>query len=525
MRNKKTSKQIGLFIFATALLSFQGCVQASSTTLAENGWTSTGDVNASYIASKGHYDNTSLGHESDSAYSVESFHVLKNIKDGKYYLRAYTQSSGGQSVAEIFTRNCGGADSHTAIPKTEGNTDHWTIVESQQIQVSGGNCTIGVSSKGNAGQWLLADNFELLPQPQPGVPPTAMHVGGDITYRNLTYSVGGKWADEKGNEKDVLSILQDNAFNLARIRIYNKPGTPVDLNGKSYRLQEGFQDLNDAVKTAKAAKDHGMTLFLSLHYSDFWTNPAQQAVPKDWEGLKGAALQKALYNFTYKVMTTLKANNVTPEYISIGNEINDGVAGVTRGEEYYQLLQKGYEAVKAVSPETKVVIHLTVPNQQFYEGWIDDARKYGLNYDLIGASMYPFWTNMSIGEMANFVNHIAKYSDKHVMICEVGYPWTLKTQFGAADIQSLIVANNLDPDGPENYGATPEGQLKYMKEYFRAMYNTGVVEGISYWDPIAIDVKGAGWVVGETSAVEDTSFFDYQTPHRALESLKAFYSY
>lgn len=53
--------------------------------------------------------------------------------------------------------------------------------------------------------------------------PTAMHVGGDITYRNLTYSVGGKWADEKGNEKDVLSILQDNAFNLARIRIYNKP--------------------------------------------------------------------------------------------------------------------------------------------------------------------------------------------------------------------------------------------------------------------------------------------------------------
>ncbi|MEI7100748.1 glycosyl hydrolase 53 family protein, partial [Klebsiella pneumoniae] len=80
---------------------------------------------------------------------------------------------------------------------------------------------------------------------------------------------------------------------------------------------------------------------------------------------------------------------------------------------------------------------------------------------------------------------------------------------GAADIQSLIVANNLDPDGPENYGATPEGQLKYMKEYFRAMYNTGVVEGISYWDPIAIDVKGAGWVVGETSAVEDTSFFDY----------------
>ncbi|BDO01672.1 hypothetical protein KAM622c_12590 [Klebsiella quasipneumoniae subsp. quasipneumoniae] len=234
------------------------------------------------------------------------------------------------------------------------------------------------------------------------------------------------------------------------------PGTPVDLNGKSYRLQEGFQAENDGNKTAKAAKDQDNAFNLALHYSDFWTNPPVDLNGKSYRLQEGFPLQKALYNFTYKVMTTLKALFLSPEYISIGNEINDGVAGVTRGEEYYQLLQKGYEAVKAVSPETKVVIHLTVPNQQFYEGWIDDARKYGLNYDLIGllqkpfwtkkavspetkvvihltvpnqqfyegwiddarkyglnydligASMYPFWTNMSIGEMANFVNHIAK---------------------------------------------------------------------------------------------------------------------
>ncbi|BDO01674.1 hypothetical protein [Klebsiella quasipneumoniae] len=98
MRNKKTSKQIGLFIFATARFSFQWCYLHVLITLKHISWKLGCDVNASYIASKGHYDNTSLGHKSDSAYSVESFRVLKNIKDGKYYLRAYTQSSGGQSV-------------------------------------------------------------------------------------------------------------------------------------------------------------------------------------------------------------------------------------------------------------------------------------------------------------------------------------------------------------------------------------------------------------------------------------------
>lgn len=525
MSYKMSPRKIAYLALSAVLIGAQGCAQTSSTSVSDIGWTSVGNTEASYVSQKGHTTGQSIGHKYSGDYTVETFKTLNNIKDGEYILRAYVQSSGGQKVAEIFTQNCGAEDSVTAIPTTQGNSDYWTILESQAITVKGGNCTIGVKSQGSDSQWLLADDFELLPKPQPGKAPTSMFVGGDVTSRNLIYSVGGKWADQNGQEKDILKILQDNAFNLARIRIYNKPGASVELDGKSYRVQQGYQDLDDAINTAKASKEHGMTLFVSLHYSDFWTNPALQTVPVDWKNLSGEGLQKALYDYTYDVMKSFKDNGVTPEFISIGNEINDGMAGVTRGEEYYKLLQKGYDAVKAVSPETKVVIHLTVPNNEFYEQWIDDAKKYSLNYDLIGASMYPFWTNMTISEMSEFVKHIAKYSGKNVMICEVGYPWTLENQFGADDLPSLIVANNLDPDGPENYGATPEGQLKYMKEYFRTMYNTGVVEGISYWDPIAIDVKGAGWVVGENSAVEDTSFFDYQTPHRALKSIESFYSY
>lgn len=520
---KKNSQRVALL--SCVVLASQGCAIASSPSLSELGWTSIGDVNASYVSSPGHYDNTRLEHRFNGKYSVETLRTLTDVKEGEYILRAYVQSSGGQEVAQIFTKDCGGSDSYTAIPQTDGHSNYWTMIESQPISVIGGNCTIGFKSQGDANQWLVADDFELLPAPVAGKPPTSMHVGGDVTYRNLVYSVGGAWADQEGVQKDVLSILQDNAFNLARIRIYNRPGAPVDVSGTTYRVQDGYQDLNDAVKTAKAAKAHDMALFVSLHYSDFWTNPALQTVPSDWVGLEGKDLEQALYDYTYNVMTTMKNNGVTPDYISIGNEINDAVAGVPRGEDYYKLLEKGYEAVKAVSPTTKVVIHLTVPNKDFYDQWMDDAKMYGLNYDLMGASMYPFWTNMSIGEMTDFVSHVAQYSGKHVMICEVGYPWTLETQFGKDDIASLIVANKLDPDGPENYGATPEGQLKYMKEYFRAMYNTGVVDGISYWDPIAIDVKGAGWVQGETSAVEDTSFFNYQTPHRVLKSIKAFNNY
>ena len=352
-----------------------------------------------------------------------------------------------------------------------------------------------------------------------------MRVGGDITYRRMTMAFGGRWANSAGQEMDVLDILAAKGFDLARIRIYNQPGNVVNYNGTNYRLQSGWQDLDDAVENSKAAKARGMRLFISLHYSDFWTNPAIQRVPNAWTNYSQSQLEQAAYDFTYQVMTALKNAGVTPEYISLGNEINNAIMDVSVSSSpanYYALLKKGYQAVKAVSPSTQVIVHLTNPDQIVYTSWINGANQYGLQYDVMGISLYPFWTNMSISQMADFARWAANQSGKLVMVCEVGYPWTLQTQH-AGEV-TMIVAKGLDPDGPEKYGATPEGQLRYMREYFRAMYNTGKVVGIAYWDPIWIDLDGHanGWVVGGDVEVEDTTFFDYQDPHRALSSLDAF---
>ncbi|MFI5915710.1 glycosyl hydrolase 53 family protein [Dactylosporangium sp. NPDC051541] len=86
--------------------------------------------------------------------------------------------------------------------------------------------------------------------------------------------------------------------------------------------------------------------------------------------------------------------------------------------------------------------------------------------------------------------------------------------------------NGLDADGLENYGATPDGQLRYMREYLRAMAATGNVAAVSYWDPIWIDLSNGadanGWVVGGDNSVEDTTFFGYGNPHREQPGLAAF---
>ncbi len=231
----------------------------------------------------------------------------------------------------------------------------------------------------------------------------------------------------------------------------------MTVDGERYQLQPGWQDINDAVANAKDAKARGMQVLLSFHYSDFWTNPALQIRPEDWAGFSQSRLEQAIYDFTAASVQKMKNAGVTPEYVSIGNEINNALADVDRWTtpaQYFALLQSASKAVKDTSPASKTVIHLTTPGRDLYQGWIDDAKTYGLDYDIMGVSLYPFWTDMSIASLANFASWVGTASGKPVMAMETGYPFTLEPN-GASET-TLIEGNSLDPDGPRTT-APPRG--------------------------------------------------------------------
>ncbi|WP_281396542.1 glycosyl hydrolase 53 family protein [Thermocatellispora tengchongensis] len=483
------------------------------------GWTNIGTSGAAFTQTTNpRSGSTNLAHHANASWSVNTVQTLTGLTAGTYTLTAWIKNW-GVSSAGLQAYGCGDTSQSIDLPVSSS----WVQV-SLAVSVRSASCTVGIWSNSNTSS-VVADDFSftrITPGSGGNLP-----VGGDVTYRRMTAAMGGTWANSSGKQQDVLDILAAKGFNLARIRIYNQPGNPVNVDGTDYKLQPGWQDLNDAVQNAKDAKARGMKTFISLHYSDFWTNPGLQKRPAAWVGYNQSQLESATYSFTANVLNTLIRNGVTPDFVSIGNEINDVVMDVSRissPANYYGLLKKASDAVRAASPKSKIVIHLTTPDKTLYTNWINGAVTHGLSYDLMGISLYPFWTNMSIASLANFATWAAAASGKQVLVCEVGYPWTLSAQ-GAGE-QTLIQGNGLDADGPENYGASTSGQLRYMQEYIRAMYNTGRVAGISYWDPILIDFgTGAdpnGWVVGGDVAVEDTTFFDYNTPHRALSSLSAF---
>jgi hypothetical protein len=187
-----------------------------------------------------------------------------------------------------------------------------------------------------------------------------------------------------------------------------------------------------------------------------------------------------VYNHTYEVLDTLKQCGVTPEWAQIGNEIRGGMLWPEGSSSNWtnlgQLLNKGYDAAKAVDSSIKVVIHLEGGNENTKFRWFfDNAETQGVRYDIIGLSYYPYWIspsgvfkdyNLSINDLGNNMNDMAARYGKGVMVVEVG---GLDTQ--AQDTYNMLVAvirKTLAVPGAKGLGVIywePEGERNWTGGY------------------------------------------------------------
>jgi arabinogalactan endo-1,4-beta-galactosidase len=341
-------------------------------------------------------------------------------------------------------------------------------------------------------------------------------LGGDITFRRQLAGLGVKFFDEAGVESEVLDTLRTKGVNFVRIRIYNDPGSPDHY--PSSQLALGYQDLTDATINAREAANRGMKFLISFHYSDSWTNPGTQYKPYRWENLSLVELTTAVYDYTYAAMRALDVQGTSPEIVSLGNETNTGMIWPegrigSAGEnfvQFAQLFNAGARAVRDVFPAAKVAVHLANPEQR-PDRWLAWASSNGLNYDVVGLTLYPFWSSMQIGAMKTLAEQIARTSGKEVLALEMGFPWSRVRESG---YPTLIASNRLNPQGTETFGVSPEGQERYLRSFFQQMHEVRGFLGAIYWDPIWIDKPQL------PSNVGDTALFDWSA--RPLPALNAF---
>lgn len=254
---------------------------------------------------------------------------------------------------------------------------------------------------------------------QPPDQGTAVYAkGADVSWLTEMESAGRKFYSSLGEEMECMALLKELGFNSIRLRVWVNPS-------------DGWCNKQDLLLKAIRAKELGMRIMVDFHYSDVWADPAHQTKPEAWSSISFSELKTAVAAHTKEVLTLLKDNNVFPEWVQVGNETGDGMlwedgrASVNM-EQYAALNNAGYDAVKAVFSDAKVIVHLQEGNNRNLYRWLfDGLKQYGGKWDVIGMSLYPTvdnWQSMITDCVNNMKEMITRYGSE-VMICEVGMSW------------------------------------------------------------------------------------------------------
>lgn len=249
---------------------------------------------------------------------------------------------------------------------------------------------------------------------------TAFAKGADIGWLPQMEATGFKFFDNNGKETDCLQLLKDLGMNSIRLRVWINP---------SDDKASGHCSKEETIAMALRAQKMGFRIMINFHYSDSWADPAKQFKPKAWEKHSFAELLNDVYNHTFDVINALKLAGVTPEWVQVGNEIPGGMlwpeGSTDNWPQLGQLLNKGYDAVKAVDKNIKVIVHVDEGNNnEKFQTFFDNATTQKVRYDVIGLSYYPYWIKKdyteTIADLQFNLNDMAQRYGKEVMIVEVG---------------------------------------------------------------------------------------------------------
>lgn len=246
--------------------------------------------------------------------------------------------------------------------------------------------------------------------------------GADISWLPQMEAAGFKFYNNSGTKEDCFKILKDHGINTIRLRTFVNPS-----NDK----RSGHCSKDETVAMAVRAQKMGMRIMIDFHYSDSWADPSKQKKPAGWEGHNFQQLLNDVYTYTSDVMTSLKSNGVKPEWVQVGNETPGGMiypeGKTSNWKQLAQLINKGYDAIKASGSGSKVILHVDQGNNNLrFRSWFDSAKSNGAKYDVIGLSYYPYWLKgnpdytLSIGDLGKNLQDMASRYGKEVMVVEVG---------------------------------------------------------------------------------------------------------
>lgn len=314
-----------------------------------------------------------------------------------------------------------------------------------------------------------------MPDPSPAALPI---MGADVSFVPQIRKAGYKVQNPAGKTEDMLSILKKAGVNTIRLRLWH---TPAD----------GHSGLAEVADFAREVRAMGMQVLLAPHYADSWADPEKQVKPAAWSGLSLNTLADSIYQYTLRI-----AREVQPDFIQIGNEINNGLlwpeGHAANPVAFRELLQAGIRGAREGHPGCRIALQYA--GQLGAEAFFIQLAN--LDYDMIGLSFYPLWHGKDLDVLTQTIIRLSQVCDKDVFIAETSYPFTL----GWNDYTNNIIG--LEGQLMPGYPATPQGQKAFLSAIRDISKRAPRYAGYCYW--------GAEWVSFKGNTSTDGSTWENQ---------------
>lgn len=292
-------------------------------------------------------------------------------------------------------------------------------------------------------------------------------IGADLSFLKSAEDRGFAF---KEDNKAVpgLQIFKDHGYNWIRLRLFH---TPTELPNS----------LEYTIALAQKAKSLGFKFLLDYHYSDTWADPGKQFIPKAWAAMNHKQLVQAVFEYTRETMIAFRKAGVSPEMVQVGNEVINGMLWPDgklpeNWDNFAELTRAGINGVYASCDTLErpdIMIHIDQGgNKAKTKYFFDKLLTYGIKFDYIGQSYYPWWHGTLLDLRSNMIFMANEYK-KPIILVEVAY------------CSSPTEYRNKKAPFPE----TPDGQKEFLDEVnsivLSAPDNLGA--GIFWWEPATME--------------------------------------
>ena len=279
-------------------------------------------------------------------------------------------------------------------------------------------------------------------------------LGADVSWCTEMESTGKYFYNANGQKTEIMALMKQIGMNAIRLRVWVNPD---DTYGP-------WSNKADVLAKARRAHEQGLDLMIDFHYSDFFADPGRQNKPAAWASYNMTQLKQAVTDHTKDILQALKDEGIEPLWVQVGNETRVGMLwnsgkidwkSSTPWAGYVALSNAGYDAVKNVLPNAKVIVHIDrgpENNNWFFRQF----KEAGGKFDMIGLSHYP-------AKDAYAANNSATANNIKLLGNEFGVPvMVVETGFFIED---------------ENLAET------VMTDFFSKTQNLTQCVGIFYWEP------------------------------------------